>query len=185
MTCFELGFNHLANRHQAFVGMGAKLFDVISFIARGDRQNNIGKAARRGPLVVKHYHGFQFFPGFYHAVAILLCMERVRCTIVTRYHSPQGLLSLRQEIVRYLRFARGIHTRVENIIITNGTQEGLSLLTQLFVINQHALNNAPCHIVSESPYYSGAWHLLNYYQAKITPVAVDQRGMHVADLPEC
>ncbi len=105
--------------------------------------------------------------------------------LVTRYHSPQGLLSLRLEIVRYLRFARGIHTRVENIIITNGVQEGLSLLTQLFVINQHALNNAPCHIVSESPCYSGAWHLFNYYQAKITPVAVDQRGIRVADLPEC
>lgn len=46
--------------------------------------------------------------------------------LVTRYHSPHGLQPLRQEIARYLRLSRSIDTRPENIIITNGVQEGLS-----------------------------------------------------------
>lgn len=105
--------------------------------------------------------------------------------LVTRYHSPQGLLSLRQEIVRYLHLSRGIDTRPENIIITNGVQEGLSLLSQLFVLNQTGQPKAPCHIVTESPCYSGAWHLFNYYGAQVTTVNVDKHGLCVFALPEC
>ncbi|MGL5386162.1 MAG: PLP-dependent aminotransferase family protein [Enterobacterales bacterium] len=104
--------------------------------------------------------------------------------LVTRYHSPQGLLSLRQEIVRYLRLSRGIDTQPENVIITNGVQEGLSLLTQLFVLNKTGQPRVPCHVVTESPCYSGAWHLFNYYGAQITPVSVDKQGLRVSHLPE-
>lgn len=104
--------------------------------------------------------------------------------LVTRYHSPQGLLSLRQEIVRYLRFSRGVDTQSENIIITNGVQEGLSLLSQLFVLNKLATKTAPCHVVTESPCYSGAWHIFNYHGANITAVNVDKHGLCVAQLPE-
>lgn len=105
--------------------------------------------------------------------------------LATRYHSPQGLLSLRQEIVRYLRLSRAINTRPENIIITNGTQEGLSLLTQLFVLNQARINLSRCHIVAESPCYSGDWHSFNYYGAQVTAVDVDEQGMCVSRMPEC
>ena len=59
--------------------------------------------------------------------------------LFTRYHSPNGLFSLREQLVRYLNLSRGINTRAENIIITNGIQEGLSLLTQLF-INHHTFS---------------------------------------------
>lgn len=44
--------------------------------------------------------------------------------LATRYHSPQGLLSLRQEIVRYLRLSRAINTQPENIIITMVHRKG-------------------------------------------------------------
>ncbi len=42
-----------------------------------------------------------------------------------------------------------------------------------------------CHIVTESPCYSGAWHLFNYYGAAVTPVAVDRQGICTDKLPEC
>ncbi|CAI1884921.1 HTH-type transcriptional regulatory protein gabR [Serratia quinivorans] len=104
--------------------------------------------------------------------------------LVTRYHSPHGLLPLRQEIARYLRLSRSIETRPENIIITNGVQEGLSLLSQLFVLKRTTSSHIPCHIVTESPCYSGAWHLFNYYGAQVTTLDVDKQGMCVSHLPE-
>lgn len=104
--------------------------------------------------------------------------------LITRYHSPCGLLSLRKELARYLHFSRGINTPAENIIITNGIQEGLSLLGQLFILHRQHACQQKCHIVTESPCYSGAWHLFNYYGAQITAVAVDNQGLRVDGLPE-
>lgn len=40
---------------------------------------------------------------------------------------------------QYLNLSRGINTRAENIIITNGIQEGLSLLSQIFIVH-HAVS---------------------------------------------
>ncbi|KRO27276.1 aminotransferase with N [Lactiplantibacillus fabifermentans DSM 21115] len=43
----------------------------------------------------------------------------------------QGLLALRQELVRFLRQTRGVTCRAEQIVITNGSKEGLSLLLSI------------------------------------------------------
>ncbi|HGY3714854.1 TPA: PLP-dependent aminotransferase family protein [Citrobacter gillenii] len=104
--------------------------------------------------------------------------------LFTRYHSPNGLFSLREQMVRYLNLSRGINTRAENIIITNGIQEGLSLLSQIFIIHHAACQEKKCHVVTEAPCYSGAWHLFNYYGADITPIAVDNQGLCTDKLPE-
>lgn len=104
--------------------------------------------------------------------------------LFTRYHSPNGLFSLREQLVRYLNLTRGINTRAENIIITNGIQEGLSLLSQIFIIHHAVSQQKKCHVVTESPCYSGAWHLFNYYGADITSIAVDNHGLQTDNLPE-
>ncbi|ECG8590726.1 PLP-dependent aminotransferase family protein [Salmonella enterica subsp. salamae] len=105
--------------------------------------------------------------------------------LMTRYHSPNGLFSLREQVVRYLNLSRGINTTPDNVIITNGIQEGLSLLSQVFILHQAQQRQEKCHIVTESPCYSGAWHLFNYYGAAVTPVAVDEKGICTDKLPEC
>lgn len=104
--------------------------------------------------------------------------------LLTRYHSPNGLFSLREQIVRYLNLSRGINTNAQNIIITDGIQEGLSLLSQIFIIHHALSQNKKCHVVAESPCYSGAWHLFNYYGAEITSIAVDNHGLCTDNLPE-
>lgn len=38
--------------------------------------------------------------------------------------------------------------------------------------------------MTESPCYSGAWHLFNYYGADITSIAVDNHGLQTDNLPE-
>ncbi|EDP8627823.1 PLP-dependent aminotransferase family protein [Salmonella bongori] len=105
--------------------------------------------------------------------------------LMTRYHSPNGLFSLREQVVRYLNLSRGINTTPDNIIITNGIQEGLALLGQIFILHQAQQRQEKCHIVTESPCYSGAWHLFNYYGAAVTPVSVDRQGICTDKLPEC
>ncbi|ECG1193109.1 PLP-dependent aminotransferase family protein [Salmonella bongori] len=105
--------------------------------------------------------------------------------LMTRYHSPNGLFSLREQVVRYLNLSRGINTTPDNIIITNGIQEGLALLGQIFILHQAQQRQEICHIVTESPCYSGAWHLFNYYGAAVTPVSVDRQGICTDKLPEC
>lgn len=104
--------------------------------------------------------------------------------LLTRYHSPNGLFSLREQIVRYLNLSRGINTSAQNIIITDGIQEGLSLLSQIFIIHHALSQNKKCHVVAESPCYSGACHLFNYYGADITSIAVDNHGLCTDNLPE-
>ncbi|WP_415839716.1 PLP-dependent aminotransferase family protein, partial [Salmonella bongori] len=105
--------------------------------------------------------------------------------LMTRYHSPNGLFSLREQVVRYLNLSRGINTTPDNIIITNGIQEGLALLGQIFILHQAQQRQEKCHIVTESPCYSGAWYLFNYYGAAVTPVSVDRQGICTDKLPEC
>lgn len=53
-------------------------------------------------------------------------------------------MSLRQELVKYLANARGIHTDPDHIIITNGVQEGLALVARTLLTPQE-------HIAVESP----------------------------------
>lgn len=104
--------------------------------------------------------------------------------LATRYHSPSGLLELKEEISRHLYTSRNINVTSKCIIITNGIQEGLSLLAQLFAFKKLSTDISSCHIVTESPCYSGAWHVFNYYGAKITCVNVDKNGLCVNQLPK-
>jgi hypothetical protein len=45
-------FNNLMQRHQPFIRMRAELLNIVTFKTGGHRQNDIGKTARRGPLVI-------------------------------------------------------------------------------------------------------------------------------------
>ncbi|MDL4619273.1 PLP-dependent aminotransferase family protein [Citrobacter amalonaticus] len=104
--------------------------------------------------------------------------------LFTQYHSPNGLFSLREQVVRYLNLSRGINCNPESIIITNGIQEGLSLLCQIFITHYTIRHKKKCHIVTESPCYSGAWHLFNYHGATVTAIEVDKNGLCTDKLPE-
>ncbi len=99
--------------------------------------------------------------------------------MLTRYHPPEGLLPLREEVARYLALARGINCNPANVIITNGIQEGLALACQVLLRDEHHR-----HVVAESPCYSGAWYLFKLYQARVTPVPVDSHGLISGLLPE-
>jgi GntR family transcriptional regulator/MocR family aminotransferase len=56
-----------------------------------------------------------------------------RSSIAWNYGDPQGEPKLRRAIADYLAAARGVRCRPEQIVLTSGTQQGLSLAVQMLI----------------------------------------------------
>ncbi len=87
-----------------------------------------------------------------------------------------GHEGLRVEIARRLHGARGIRRSPEQIVITNGAQQGIDLCTRLLV-------SAGDTVIIEDPGYEGAEALFAAAGATIVPVPVDRDGLNPALLP--
>lgn len=96
---------------------------------------------------------------------------------MTEYHDSAGIYGLRKAIADYLGPARGIKTSPEKIIITNGIQQALNLVTRLLIKNNSSA-------VVECPCYQGAAFVLESFGAKLYPVPVDEDGLDVTQLPK-
>ena len=68
---------------------------------------------------------------------------------LTQYRDPAGLMALREAIAARLGPARGITACPEQVIITGGIQEALSLIARLLVASETP-------VAIESPCYQGA-----------------------------
>lgn len=98
-----------------------------------------------------------------------------RCVRSTRpqdmaHPSAYGLQSLRAAIASYLRVARGIACTPEQVFITSGYCDSLSLIT-------HALLNPGDRVLIEDPGYPPTRQLLAQLQIHTTALPVDQDGM--------
>ncbi len=93
-----------------------------------------------------------------------------------RYGDPQGLPQLRAAIAAYVGAARGIATDASRVLITNGIQEGLSLLARLLV-------RPGVEVALEDPCYRGASSVFADHGARLCPVPVDDDGIDPAALP--
>lgn len=91
------------------------------------------------------------------------------------YIDSRGLLSLRKALQGYLWRARGIRCDADQIVIVNGSQQGLDICARLFI-------NSGDRVVVEEPAYSLARVIFRTYGATIAPVAVDADGMQTDDL---
>jgi GntR family transcriptional regulator/MocR family aminotransferase len=89
------------------------------------------------------------------------------------YSDPRGLLALRKEIAIYLRKARAVSCRPENIIITEGTQQGLYLTTKVLLATGDSA-------WAEDPAYPGLTAVLEERGIKMQRIAVDASGFNVA-----
>jgi GntR family transcriptional regulator/MocR family aminotransferase len=88
---------------------------------------------------------------------------------------PMGYEPLRQAIATYLTQARAVQCHPNQILITNGTQQALSLATQLLV--------SPGDTVAlEEPSYLSARRIFASQGAKLHPILVDGEGMDVDTL---
>ncbi|MBW4462128.1 MAG: PLP-dependent aminotransferase family protein [Nodosilinea sp. WJT8-NPBG4] len=88
---------------------------------------------------------------------------------------PMGYRPLREAIAAYLAQARAVHCHPNQILITNGTQQALSLATRLLL--------SPGDTVAlEEPSYLSARRVLASQGATLHPIPVDAAGMDVAAL---
>ncbi|MEH3147147.1 MAG: PLP-dependent aminotransferase family protein [Methylobacterium frigidaeris] len=93
-----------------------------------------------------------------------------------RYDDPQGSAALRGELQGYLWRARGIHCTPDDIVIVNGSQQGLDLCARLLL-------DPGDRFVIENPGYALARHAFLAAGGVAAPVPVDGEGIRTDDLP--
>lgn len=91
------------------------------------------------------------------------------------YGDPAGDARLRGMIAAYLRSSRGMQCTAEQIVITSGAQQGISLCAQLLVEPGDG-------VAIENPGYRAAGHAFAVAGAKLHGVAVDNEGIDCAEL---
>ena len=93
------------------------------------------------------------------------------------YGDPAGDAQLRELVAAYLRNSRGLHCDPEQIVITCGAQQAISLCAQLLV-------DPGDRVAIENPGYRAAGHAFAAAGAELCGVAVDRDGLDVAALEQ-
>lgn len=86
-----------------------------------------------------------------------------------QYGSGQGTPELREHILEVMAL-EGIRGRVDDVVVTTGSQQALDLVTKLFI-------NPGDVVLAEAPSYVGAIGVFRSYQAEIAHVAMDADGL--------
>lgn len=93
------------------------------------------------------------------------------------YGPPEGIHELRAAIAKHLSVNRGIQVGPDQILITAGAQEGLNLVSRLFV-------QQGVQVLMENPCYLGAALVFQSYGATLVPGDVDGQGLRTANLKQ-
>ncbi|WP_342418006.1 PLP-dependent aminotransferase family protein [Paenibacillus sp. FSL R10-2782] len=88
------------------------------------------------------------------------------------YGDTYGLVSLREQIQRYLSLERGIHVDLDQILLTSGAQHTLDLIAQ-------GLLQEGDIVSIEDPGFPVSWLTMNYRRMNTVPVPVDAYGLQV------
>ena len=92
-----------------------------------------------------------------------------------QYASTEGYLPLREWISERYRFTHQVHVSPQEILITNGSQQGLDLLGRIFL-------NPGDRVLLERPAYLGAIQALCAYQARFSSVGLEPDGPNLEEL---
>ncbi|MEP9348360.1 PLP-dependent aminotransferase family protein [Xanthobacter sp. KR7-225] len=92
---------------------------------------------------------------------------------VSHYGPPEGILELREAIAAHISVTRAASVSADQVIVTAGAQEGLNLISRLFV-------QPSIRIAVEDPCYLGAALVFRSYGASLFAIPVDQHGMQTA-----
>ena len=93
-----------------------------------------------------------------------------------RYGDPCGSPDLRAALQGYLWRARGLRCTAEQIVVVNGSQQGLDLCARLLL-------DPGDRAVMEDPGYTLARQVFLAAGAQVVPIAVDREGMRTDGLP--
>jgi 2-aminoadipate transaminase len=93
-----------------------------------------------------------------------------------QYSATEGYEPLRELIANNMS-RYGIKAKVENVLITSGSQQALDLIGKLFI-------NAGDRVLVEAPTYLGALQAFNVYGAEYESVPIDENGLRTDLLEE-
>lgn len=94
---------------------------------------------------------------------------------VLQYSNTEGYLPLREYIAQRYETKKGIKVSPENILITNGSQQGLDLLAKVFL-------NQGDEIIIEEPGYLGAIQAFSIYSPSFRTVQLSDEGLNIQEL---
>ncbi|MGE5380530.1 MAG: PLP-dependent aminotransferase family protein [Methylocystaceae bacterium] len=94
-----------------------------------------------------------------------------------QYSTTEGFLPLREFIAARLTKNRGFHVDPDDILITNGSQQGLDLLGKTFL-------NPGDGVVMERPGYLGAIQAFSMFEPRFYSVPLLEEGPEIASVQE-
>ena len=99
-----------------------------------------------------------------------------RSRLSWNYGDAQGEPQLRNAVAEYLAAARGVRCDPQQIVLTSGTQQGLSLAARVLI-------DPGDTAFVEDPCYRSAVDILRAVEARIVPVPADDDGLNIAAAP--
>jgi GntR family transcriptional regulator / MocR family aminotransferase len=93
------------------------------------------------------------------------------------YGSALGNQDLREAICAHVRRSRAVVCDPSEVIVVNGSQQALDLVTRVLVERGDS-------VAIEDPHYNGAREALRTAGARLLPVPVDRDGLNPARLPD-
>ena len=94
-----------------------------------------------------------------------------------QYGATEGVPALRESLLKMTREEAVKEAELENIIITTASQQGLSLLAEIFI-------NPGDSVIVEAPSYVGGLQAFHAFQANFTTIPLDNEGIKVDILKE-
>ena len=91
---------------------------------------------------------------------------------VLQYGTSEGYSGLREMIAQRYHEKKNLDIDVENILITNGSQQGLDLMGKILI-------NDGDDIIIEEPGYLGAIQAFSIYKPRFNPVALTKEGLDI------
>ncbi|MHC4322862.1 MAG: aminotransferase-like domain-containing protein [Planctomycetota bacterium] len=89
---------------------------------------------------------------------------------VLQYSTTEGYLPLREYIAERYFLQRGLQAGPDEILITNGSQQGLDLISKVFV-------NKGDRVIIERPGYLGAIQAFGMYEPSFVPIPLLEDGI--------
>lgn len=134
-------------------------------------------AIRRPAPPLEFRYGSPNYGDFPHSVWNRIVQRRQAGATIHQldYGAPEGEPALREALARYLRQSRGVVCEPEQVLIVNGSQQGLDLVSRTLIDPGEP-------VVIEEPHYAGARWILESAGAALRPVAVDEQGLDTAEL---
>lgn len=94
---------------------------------------------------------------------------------IFQYTTTEGLLPLRAWIASRYRWQFGLPLSAENILITNGAQQGIDLLGKVLIEKDD-------RVIVEQPAYLGTLQSLSVFEPKFVGVPIDEEGIRQTEL---